>query len=378
MAQFENAVGYIPQTSKQFYQDPFTVGANAFVPLNRGLSYQKNLLGLWADADTQQSKVAATNAINNFKVAENEIGTRRLRGIDEAIAAQMGLVLNQDGTFKPIEDASQQASFNVNNPYARAFLYDAALKGSANTAAREAWLNPVNSLNSQQGYGTLPRGITVNEMGDGKFQVSNGAGDVYGTFTREELSSILSGVGGANKVGATQLSFNDFTNRAGVKYDYDVKLSNLKHQWDLEVAQAQSQGKAVSAELQNRQKAIEALNKFAVDGGLLAAATSGDETAIRQLQGYTAYTESAFGLQPGSLTSVLFAPDPGNKVDVDVNKVGEAFKTQAIQQPLVPKAAVPNNSRGTYVQPYQALYQGGNFQTYNPHVGNPFMVGGPK
>ena len=359
MAQFENAVGYIPQTAKQFQQDPFMVGANAFVPLNRGLSYQKNLLGLWADADTQQSKINATNAINNFKTAESDINTRKIRGIDEAIAAQMGYALNPDGTFKPLEDASQMAASSVFNPYARAYLIDAGRKGAADSATREAWLDPESSIHKQQGFGILPRGVTINPTGDGRFQVSDGT-RVLGTYTQAEMSMILSGVGNTNKVGATQLSFGDFENKAAVKFDYDKQLANLKHGWDLEIAQAQAQGKAASAQATNNVKALEGFQKFVTDQGLLSAAVSGDPQAIQQLQGYAAYTEQAYGLAPGTITSIFLGTDSGPSITTDVAKVGEAFKPAVPAQPApAPTPAQPSApiNPGTVGLPWQI--QGG-------------------
>lgn len=330
MNQFDNAVSYIPQAAKAFQQDPFTVGANAYVPLNRGLQYQKNLLGLWSDADTQQSKINATNSINNYKILENDINSRKLSGLDSAISAQMAYSLNQDGTFRPIEESSQMAASTVSNPYARAYLVDSGRKGAADTATREAWLNPAASINNQQGFGIIPRGVTINQTADGLFQVSDGT-QVLGTYTQPEMSMILSGVGNANKVGATRLSFNDFSNRAAAKFDYDKQLADLKHNWDLEVAQAQSQGRAISSQAANSIKALEGFQKFVTDQGLLSAAVSGDTQAIQQLQGYAAYTEQAYGLPAGTITSIFMGNDPGPTINTNVSQVGAAFMPGAQQ-----------------------------------------------
>lgn len=348
---FENAVGLIPQAAKSFYQDPFMIGANAFVPLNRQLQYNKNLMGVWADADTYNSKVNATNAINNFKTTESNINARKIRGIDEAVAAQFGYAMNQDGTFRPMEESSRLAYQTVSNPYARAMLFDTAQKGALNTAAREAWLNPENSLNEQQGYGLLPRGVTINPTGDGKFQVSDGT-RVLGNYTQAEMSMILSGVGNTNKVGATQTSFGDFVDRAGVKFDYDKRLAELKHGWDIEIANANAQGKAASALAANNVKALEGFQKFVTDNGLLSAAVTGDQQAIQQLQGFAAYTEQAYGLEPGSITRIFLGQDQGPSIDVDVSKVGANFqhKPQA-QQPVAQVPQQPNVYTPTPWQP---------------------------
>lgn len=337
---FENAVNYIPGTAKHFQQNPFLIGSNAFVPLNRQLSYNKNLSGVWADSDTYKQKVNATNAINNFKALESNINANKLLGLDEAMAAQFGHAMNQDGTFRPIEESSAMAYETVNNPYAKAALFDAAQKGALNTASREAWLNPENSINAQQGYGLLPRGVSITPTGDGRFQVSDG-NQVFGTYTQPEMSMILSGVGNTNKVGAAQTLFGDFQNRAEVKYDYDTKLAQLKHAWNIDIANANAQGKAASAIAANNVKAIEGFQKFVTDNGLLSAAVSGDQQALNQLQNYAAYTEQAYGLEPGSITKVFLGQDNGPLIDVDVSKVGANFNKQR-QPAQIPQAQYYN------------------------------------
>lgn len=328
---FDNAVGLIPQTSRHFAQDPFMVGANAFVPLNRQLSYDKNLMGIWADADTYWSKVNAANSINNYKVLENNINSRKAMGLDEAVAAQFSAATNPDGTFRPVEEAAGDAYKISSNPYARAALFDIAQKGAQNTASREAWLNPENSIHAQQGYGILPRGVQVRQMNDGRFQVSDGT-KVFGVFTQPEMSMILSGVGNANKVGAVQTSFGDFEKRAETRHNYDVKLAELKHDWDMSIANASAQGKAASALAENSVKAIEGFQKFVTDNGLLAEAVSGNPQALQQLKGYASYTENTYGLPSGTISRIFFSEDKGPVVNVDVGKVGAAFNHSGNQQ----------------------------------------------
>ena len=326
MAGFQDAVGNISRGAQTFKQDPFLVGANAFVPLNSQLQYEKNLMGVWADADTQQGKIAATNALNHYKATEADIGRRKLLGGDEAIRTQTLYMQNADGTFKPIEEAALSA-FNVTtDPYARANLYQTAQQGALNTAAREAFMNPENSLDSQQVYGVMQRGYAVEPTTDGRYRVTDGV-RTLGTYTPAQLSMILSGVGNASKVGANQLSREDFDHKAATQFDYNTKLNEQKHQWNMEVAKAGAEGKAVSAQVNAKIKALESFQKFATDNGLIQAASSGDEQSLRQLASLGAYTEQAYGLEPGSITSAFIADAPEATIKDNAEKVGAAFNT---------------------------------------------------
>lgn len=341
MAGFQDAVGNISRGAQAFKQDPFLVGANAFVPLNSQLQYEKNLMGVWADADTQQGKIAATNALNHYKATDAEIGRRKLLGSDEAVRAQTLYMQNADGTFRPVEEAALSA-FNVTaDPYARANLYQTAQQGALNTAAREAFMNPEHSLDSQQVYGVMQRGYAVEPTADGRYRVTDGV-RTFGTYSPAELGMILSGTGNASKVGAHLVGREDFDQKAATQFDYNTKLNEQKHQWNMEVAKAGAEGKAVSAQVNAKVKALESFQKFATDNGLIQAASSGDEQALRQLASLGAYTEQAYGLQPGSITSAFVADAPEATIKDNTEKVGAAFNTsRPTVAPVTPAPVVP-------------------------------------
>lgn len=339
MAGFQDAVGNISRGAQTFNKDPFLVGANAFVPLNSQLQYEKNLMGVWADADTQQGKINATNALNNFKAVEAGINTRKIAGADEAVRNQTLYMRNPDGTFRPIEEASLDAFGVTSNPYGRASLYQTAQQGALNTASREAFLNPENSVNSQQGYGVLQRGIEATDLGNGMFRVSNGT-QVLGTFTRPELAMILSGTANTNKVGATQMSAGLFDHQAETRFNYDMKLNEQKNKWNAEIAQAGAEGKAAAAQTNAKVKALEGFQKFVTDNGLIAAASSGDQQALRQLVSFAAYTEQTYGLEPGTISSAFIAEPQGDTIQNNAEKVGAAFN-QATQSTQPAPAAQP-------------------------------------
>lgn len=341
MAGFQDAVGNISRGAQAFKQDPFLVGSNAFVPLNGQLQYEKNLLGVWADADTQNGKVAATNALNHYKATEAEIGRHKLLGDDEAVRAQTLYMQNADGTFRPVEEAALSA-FNVTaDPYARANLYQTAQQGALNTAAREAFMNPEHSLDSQQVYGVMQRGYAVEPTTDGRYKVTDGV-RTFGTYSPVELGMILSGTGNVGKVGANLVGREDFDQKAATQFDYNTKLNEQKYQWNMKVAEAVAEGKAASARVNAKAKALESFQKFATDNGLIQAAAAGDEQALRQLISLGAYTEQTYGLAPKEITSAFIADAPEAIIKDNTEKVGAAFNTnKPAVTPVIPTPVRP-------------------------------------
>lgn len=329
MSGFVDAVGNISRGAHTFNKDPFSVAANAFVPLNNQLQYDKNLLGVWADADTQQGKINAANALNAYKTTEANIGQQKLYGADEAIRNQGIYLQNPDGTFRLIEDASADALRNTDNPYARAALYQAGQQGAKLTAQTEAYLNPTASVDNQQRFGTVNRGITVEPSGDGNFRVTNGT-QTLGIFSPGELGLVLSGQ--QNKVGASQVARDDFDHRAATQFDYNTKLNDQKNKWNAEIAKAGAEGKAITAQTNAHIKGIENFQKFVTDNGLIQAAATGDANAARQLASFAQYTEQMYGMAPGSLTSVFLAEAPSPTIKDNTAEVGAAFKPQQPQQ----------------------------------------------
>nr|DAE98514.1 MAG TPA: hypothetical protein [Bacteriophage sp.] len=324
MAGFTDAVGNISRGAQIFNKDPFLVGANAFVPLNSQLQYEKNLMGVWADADTQQGKINATNALNAFKTTEANIGQQKLLGSDEAIRNQSLFLQNPDGTFRLIEDASADALKNSANPYARAALYQAGQQGARTTAQTEAYLNPEANVDNQQRFGTVNRGISVEPTGDGNYRVTNGV-QTLGVFSPGELGLVLSGQ--QTRVGAAQVARDDFDHRAATQFDYNTKLNDQKNRWNAEIARAGAEGKAAAAQINANVKGLESFQKFVTDNGLIQAAASGDENATRQLVSFAQYTEQVYGMAPGTLTSAFLAEAPDATIKDNTSAVGAAFKT---------------------------------------------------